>query len=141
MIIKQLSIFLENRLGGINDVTSVLSKNNINMKAFSVADGADFGILRVIVSDVDAAIKVLQDANFRVGKTDVICIDVPNTAGALSRVLECLAKEDVFIEYMYAFSEGDVASTVIRPTDIERCAEILEKNRELLTNNSPLYRF
>ena len=141
MIIQQLSIFLENRVGGINDAISVLSNHNINMRAFCVADGVDFGILRVIVSDVDAAVKVLQEANFRVAKTDVICLDVPNTAGALSRVLKCLAQEDVFIEYMYAFSEGDVASTVIRPTDIKCCAEILEKNRELLLSSSPLYQF
>lgn len=141
MIIKQLSIFLENRTGGINEITSILGKNNINMKAFSVAEGVEFGILRVIVSDIELATKVLRDAKFKVGSTDVVCINNPNVPGALSLILECLAKEDVFIEYMYAFSEGDVGSTVIRPTDIDKCMIALENNRNYLLEQSPLYKF
>lgn len=141
MIIKQLSIFIENKAGGINKVVSMLGDNGINMSAFSVADSPEFGILRLIVSDIELAIKVLREANFKVGSTDVICIDCPNTPGALSTVLECFAKEDVFIEYMYAFSEGDVASTIIHPTDIQKCVSILECNRDLLLKKSLLYRF
>lgn len=141
MVIKQLSIFLENRTGILNEVISILSKSSINMSAFSVADGSEFGILRLIVSDVDLATKVLRDSNFKVSTTDVIRIHCPNTPGALSSVLECLAKDDVFIEYMYAFSEGDVASTIIRPTDTAKCVTILESNREVLQNISTLYHF
>lgn len=141
MIIKQLSVFIENKTGGINKIVSILGTKGVNMSAFSVADSAEFGILRLIVSDVELAIKVLREANFKVSSTDVICIDCPNTPGALSAVLECLAKEDVFIEYMYAFSEGNIASTIIRPTDIQRCADILEKNRALLLEKNPLYKF
>ena len=141
MIVKQLSIFIENRTGGITDVALILSKNSINMRAFSVADGTEFGILRLIVSDVDRATKVLKDANFKVGITDVICINCPNTPGALSLVLESLAKESVFIEYMYAFSDGDVASTIIRPSDVAKCVATLESNRVDLLKASPLYTF
>lgn len=141
MIIKQLSVFLENRIGVINEVAFILSQNSVNMKAFSVADGEEFGILRLIVSDVELATKVLKDANFKVSNTDVICINCPNTPGALSAVLECLAKEEVFIEYMYAFSEGDVASTVIRPTNIDKCVATLENNRSNIMGISPLYKF
>ena len=81
MVIKQLSIFIENRTGGITDVALILSKNSINMRAFSVSDGTEFGILRLIVSDVELATKVLKDANFKVGITDVVCINCPNKIG------------------------------------------------------------
>ncbi len=141
MVIKQLSIFIENRTGGITDVALILSKNSINMRAFSVSDGTEFGILRLIVSDVELATKVLKDANFKVGITDVVCINCPNTPGSLSAVLESLAKEDVFIEYMYAFSDGGVASTIIRPSDVEKCVTTLENNRANLLKISPLYTF
>ena len=114
--IKQLSIFLENKNGRINDVAKVLAKEGINMQAFSMAETADFGILRLIVSD------------FAVMLTDVVCIQCPNTPGSLSAVLDYLAAENIFIEYMYAFSEGDTARTIIRPTDLKKCIEILQKN-------------
>lgn len=129
MIIKQLLVFVENRVGCLNEIVSILGRNDVNLRAFSVADGAEFGILKLIVSDIDRATNVLRDANFKVSSTDVIVIKCPNTPGSLSAVLDCLAREDVFIEYMYAFSEGDVASTIIRPTDLAKCVAILEKNK------------
>ena len=125
MTIKQLSVFIENKTGRINDVVRTLGVHGINMRAFSLAETADFGILRLIVSDVEAARKVLREANFAVTLTDVVCINCPNTPGALSSVLDVLAREQVFIEYMYAFSEGDTASVVIRPTDTQKCVETL----------------
>ncbi|MFI3277765.1 MAG: ACT domain-containing protein [Rikenellaceae bacterium] len=141
MIIKQLSVFMENRVGVINEVTSILSKNGVNMQAFSVADGAEFGILRLIVSDLELAHKVLEEASYRVKISDVVCIKLPNVAGALSVVLETLAKRDVFIEYMYAFSEGEAASTIIRPTNVTLCEEILQANRSEIQAKSDLYTF
>ena len=125
MTIKQLSVFLENKTGRINQVAKILGANGINMKAFSMAETADFGILRLIVSEVDKAVDVLRDANFAVMLTDVVCLSVPNIAGALSGILETLASNDIFIEYMYAFSEGDAANVVIRPTDITHCVSVL----------------
>ncbi len=127
MIAKQLSVFLENKTGRINEVTRILGAAGINMTAFSIAETADFGILRVIVSDVDKAVAVLRENRYTVKLTDVVCLDCPNVPGALSGVLEHLAEENVFIEYMYAFSRGEIASVVIRPTDIARCVAILEK--------------
>ena len=128
MTIKQLSVFIENKTGRINDVTRILSENNINMSAFSLAESTDFGILRMIVSDVEGAKKALKEAHFGVSVTDVISFTCPNVPGAMNTILEFLAREQVFIEYMYAFSEGDSANVVIRPTDIARCAEILKIN-------------
>lgn len=128
MIIKQLSVFIENKTGRINDVTRILAANQINMTAFSLAESTDFGILRMIVSDVEGAKTALKEAHFGVSITDVISFCCPNQPGAMNTILEFLAREQVFIEYMYAFSEGDSANVVIRPTDIDRCAEILKLN-------------
>lgn len=129
MTIKQLSIFLENKTGRINEVTKILGKHSINMHAFSMAETTDFGIMRLIVSEVEKAVEVLRAENFAVMLTDVVCISCPNVAGSLSVILEELAAKNIFIEYMYAFAEGDMANVVIRPTDIERCVEVL-KNSE-----------
>ena len=125
MIVKQLSVFLENKQGRLCAAVDVLAKNDINISALSLADTSDFGILRLMVSEVDRAVQVLRDASFAVMLTDVICLNVPNVSGALSEILESLAANDIFIEYMYAFSEGDNANVVIRPTDIDRCVSIL----------------
>lgn len=138
MTIKQLSVFIENKTGRINDVTHILGNNGINMTAFSLAENADFGILRMIVSDVDKAVKVLKEAHFGISVTDVICFNCPNKPGALATVLEYLAKENIFIEYMYAFSEGNTASVVIRPTDIDKCVEILTYYKCDILNKSNL---
>ena len=126
MTIKQLTIFLENRTGRINEVAKILGAAGINMKAFSMAETADFGLLRLIVSDVEHAVRVLRDASFAVMLTDVVCINVPNHPGALSGILDSLASNDIFIEYMYAFSEGDSANIVIRPTSIDNCVSVLQ---------------
>ena len=125
MVIKQLSIFLENRSGRINEVAKIMSQNDINMRAFSMAETSDFGILRLIVSDVDKAVECLRAADFAVMLTDVVCVKCPNECGALSVVLDRLTEQGVFIEYMYAFAEGPVANVVIRPSDVVRCEEIL----------------
>ncbi len=126
MIIKQLSIFLENKAGRINDVTRILGKNGINMHAFSMAETTDFGILRLIVSEVEKAVGILRDANFAVMLTDVVCLQCNNTAGSMSAILEKLSEQNIFIEYMYAFADGQFANVVIRPNDIEKCVAILK---------------
>jgi hypothetical protein len=127
MTIKQLTVFLENRTGRINEVAKILGAGGINMKAFSMAETADFGLLRLIVSDVDKAVQVLRDASFAVMLTDVACINVGNVPGALSGILDRLAANDIFIEYMYAFSEGETANVVIRPNDIDKCLNVLKE--------------
>ena len=126
MTIKQLTVFLENRTGRINEVAKILGASGINMKAFSMAETADFGLLRLVVPEVEKAVQVLRDASFAVMLTDVVCISVNNVPGALSAILEKLAENDIFIEYMYAFSEGDAANVVIRPNDIEKCVGLLK---------------
>ena len=125
MTIKQVSVFLENKTGRINEVAKTLSQHGINMQAFSMAETTDFGILRLIVSDVEKAVEVLRNENFAVMLTDVVCLHCPNKAGALAHILEQLALNEVSIEYMYAFAEDDMANIVVRPTDIELCEKAL----------------
>lgn len=137
MTITQLSVFIENKTGRINEVTRILADNGVNLTAFSLAESADFGILRMIVSDVARAEKALREARFGVNTTDVICFSCANVPGALAQVLECLAKEEIFIEYMYAFSQGETANVVIRPTDLKRGVEVLTHYQcDLLNRNS-----
>ena len=127
MTIKQLSIFLENKTGRINDVTRILGKNGINMHAFSMAETTDFGILRLIVSEVEKAVDVLRENSFAVKVTDVVCIKCSNTAGSLASILEKLAVQNIFIEYMYAFADSEFANIVIKPNDLEKCVAVLKE--------------
>ncbi|MBO8446407.1 MAG: ACT domain-containing protein [Bacteroidetes bacterium] len=125
MITKQLSVFLENRTGRLNDVARILAKENINMSAFSVADNSDFGILRVITDKPEEARAVLKKEGFAVSLNDVIMLNLSNTPGSLWMILEVFAQKGIYIEYMYAFSEGATAVTVIRPSDMEKAVEVL----------------
>ncbi len=122
---KQLSVFIENKTGSIREIARILGANGVNMRALSMAENSDFGILRMIVSDVALAVRLLKRAHFGVNVTPVAHVRTPNEPGALASVLEKLADHNVFIEYMYAFSEGDCANVIIRPTDLDRCVDVL----------------
>jgi hypothetical protein len=133
---KQLSIFLENKSGRLTEVTEALGSAGINLSAMSIADNSDFGILRCIVSDPDKAYQVLKEQHFAVKITDVIGFVCPNVHGSLAVVLKHLSDNGVFIEYMYSFANGNVATVVIRPTDLDACEKILaEKKVELMAAN------
>ena len=128
MTTSQLSIFLENKTGRLNDVTKVLSKAGVNMRAFSVADNSDFGILRLLVDDTEKAKQVLKENGFAVSTTDVIALNISNTVGMLDKILDQLAQAKVYIEYMYAFSDGEKASVAIKPDDMNAALDTLSKN-------------
>ena len=141
MIIKQLSVFLENKTGRLNEVTQILGNAGINMSAFSVADTSEFGILRMIVSEPEKALSILKDADFSVRLTDVICLNSPNEPGALARALNILSGEEVFIEYLYAYSMNDKsANIVLKPDNIEKCIEVLQKHKLELVKASDMYK-
>jgi hypothetical protein len=125
MIIKQLSIFLNNKIGRFADVIRILASENINLQAFTVSESSDFGILRLIVDDADRATSVLRDASFAVSQTDVVLIETPDTPGSLSPAIDMLTNAGISIEYMYAFSSNNRAKVVIRTNDIARCEELL----------------
>lgn len=140
MIIKQVSVFLENKSGRLNEVSKTLGEAGVNISAFTIADTSDFGILRMIVSDPDKACETLKQNAFSVQTTEVVLAKTPNKPGSLSKLLEILQQEEVFIEYMYAFSMKDEgAVTVIRPTGVERCVEMLQKHKTELLSTDELY--
>ena len=140
MVAKQLSIFLENKSGRLTEVTEVLAKENINLSALCIAENADFGILRGIVSDPDRAYKALKDNHFAVNVTDVVGISCPNVPGALAKVLRYLSAEGVFIEYMYSFANNNIANVVIRPSNLDKCIEVLKEKKVDLLAASDLYK-
>jgi len=140
MLIKQLSIFLENKRGRFTEVSRILGDAGINMSAFTVSESSDFGILRLIVSDTDKAIQVLRDKLYAISVTEVICLQCPNQPGSLAKAMEIITDAGIFVEYMYAFSQGDVAHVVIRPDDVQKCAEILKANKLTLIAANDLYK-
>jgi len=141
MIIKQLSVFLENKTGRLNEVTQILGNAGINMSAFSVADTSEFGILRMIVSEPEKALSILKEADFSVRLTDVICLNSPNEPGALARALNILSGEEVFIEYLYAYSMNKkTANIVLKPDNIQKCIEVLQAHKLELVSASEMYK-
>ncbi|MFP4660816.1 MAG: acetolactate synthase [Halanaerobiales bacterium] len=139
MIIKQLSVFLENKSGRLTELTEILGESGINMSALSIADTSEFGIIRIVVSEPEKAYKVLNENNFSVNLTDVICLSAPNEPGAIARALKILSGENISVEYMYAFSMDEKALAVIRTENIETTIEILKKHEMELINASDLY--
>ena len=139
MLIKQLSIFLENKKGRFTEVTTILGDAGINMTAFTVAENSDFGIVRLLVSDPEKARDTLRANKYAVSVTDVICIQTPNEPGALSKVMTIITQADISIEYMYAFSFGNGAVVVIRPDNLEKALSVLSENKVELLASSELF--
>lgn len=119
---KQISVFLENKAGRLSHVTRVLGEANINIRALSIADTSDFGILRIIVNDPARAYKILKEAGFIVSETEVIAVQVPDSPGGLAAVLEQMAEASVNIEYLYAFlgTSNNDALVVFKVEDIQQ---------------------
>jgi hypothetical protein len=140
MLIKQLSVFLENKSGRLNEVSNILGKAGINMSAFTVADTSEFGILRLIVSDHEKAFKVLRENSFSVSLTDVVCLNCPNKPGALGKALQILSDNEVSIEYLYAYSVGESANVVLKPDNIDKCIKVLQEHQLELVKASDLYK-
>ena len=118
MSVKQISVFLENKPGKLNAMTAVLAKNNIDMRALSVAETKDFGIARLIVDDVFEATNVLQNNHFVASLTSVLVYEIPDEPGGLNKLLQIFTEERINVEYMYAFlGGGDHAYMIFRVTD------------------------
>ena len=103
MAIKQLTVFVQNKKGTVVSVTKILSENNINLRALSVAETQDFGILRLIVSDEKAAERVLSESGYIIKVIDVVGVKIGDEPGKLSEALAVLDKADINVEYLYAF--------------------------------------
>jgi len=120
MSIKQISVFVENKPGAMNAMTAVLAENNIDMRALSLAETKDFGIVRIIVDDVFNTATILKDAGYVYSVTPVLGVKIPDTPGGLNNVLQILADAGANIEYMYAFlsGKGSDAYMIFRVEDV-----------------------
>jgi hypothetical protein len=129
MEVAQMSIFLENRSGGLADVIDVLARSAVDIKALSLADMADFGILRLIVDDPDGARKVLKEAGFTVDKTRVVAVEVPDRPGGLAQTLRVLKQQQINVEYMYSAARrsGEGAIIIFRFDETARAVEALRQ--------------
>ena len=130
MAIKQISVFLENSAGRLGEVTQVLSQAGINIRAISIADTADFGIMRLIVNKCDEALKALNDAGFTTRVTTVLTVEIDDVPGSLARVMELFRKHMINIEYLYASLEGTPGKAVVifKLMEYERGIQILTEN-------------
>ena len=130
MKIRQISVFLENKVGRILEITEILGAHNINIRALSLADTSDFGILRMIVNDVGKAVTVLKEKDIIVKESSVVAIEVPDKPGGLAAVLKVLGKKNINVEYMYAFFEQpqDKALLIFRFEDPDKAISILREN-------------
>lgn len=127
MIIKQLSVFLQNELGRLEEATKVLSDNDINISALSIAETEGYGILRMIVSDIAAAAAALKESEFSVKITDVLRIDAQDVPGAVHRIINKLSDAGIDIAYIYGYSSNGIAPLIIKVSDPERADQIINK--------------
>jgi len=128
MSIKQISVFLENKPGTLEEMTAALAAANIDLRATSLVEAEDFGIARLIVDDVYETTTVLKDAGFVNRLTDVLAIEIPDTPGGLNKVLKTLSAAQVNVEYMYAFLGGkevNQAFMIMKVAHIDRAASTL----------------
>jgi len=140
MIIHQLSVFLENKSGRITEVLEVLGEDNIRITALSVADTAEFGILRLIVSEPEKARELLKKHSFTVNLTEVISVIAPNEAKHYAKVLRILSDLDISVEYTYAFSTGDKSIIILKCSNTEDAIKALKSHEMELLKASDLYK-
>ena len=137
MSVQQISVFLENKPGTLKKLTSVLAKNNIDLRATSLAETKDFGIARIIVDNAFEAANTLKDNDFVASLTPVLAVEIPDEAGGLDKLLDIFADANVNIEYMYAFPGGkgtDRACMIFRVADTKAAeARLTGKGLKILT--------
>ncbi len=130
MTIPQISVFLENKAGQLADITSILSDNQINMRAINIAETADYGVLRLIVDDASKASSILLEQGFILTMTPVVGVAVPDTPGGLSKVLGVISRAEIDVEYMYSvFGQRDgQACMIFRVADSDALTKLPEAN-------------
>jgi hypothetical protein len=128
-MVKQISVFIENKFGRLSEATEAIGDSGVNIRALSVADTSDFGILRCIVNDPDKALKVLKERGFAAHATEVIAAEIPDVPGGLAKQLKILRDSDINVEYLYAFvtKSRDNAVVIIRVEDPGKTVELLKK--------------
>jgi hypothetical protein len=129
MRVQQIAIFLENKSGRLADISHALSESNINIRALSLADTADFGILRLVVDDTDKARKILKDHGFTVGITEVLAVEVTDKPGSLDTILQVVKRSGLNVEYMYAFTQksGESGLLLFRFDNLEEASRVFQE--------------
>ena len=140
MAVKQISIFVENKEGRIKKAIDTLAKENINIRALSIADTTKYGILRLIVSDNEKAIEALEKDGFIVKENEVIILAVPDEPNGLNSTLEVFDEKGINLEYLYAFvsSKTDEAIVVMRLENMEKAIEALENSNVKVLDESDI---
>jgi hypothetical protein len=142
MKVEQISVFLENKAGRLAEVTRILGEAGVNIRALSLADTTDFGILRLIVDKYDQAREVLKSKGFTVGKTEVVAIEVPDKPGGLASVLAVLSQAGINVEYMYAFVQhsGRNAVIIFRFDNLDDAIRLLRKEGIHIYSGEEVYK-
>lgn len=138
MTIRQLSVFLENKTGHLNQILSVLARNNINIIALTVADSSDYGILRAIVSDPEKALQVLRAGQFTVRVHDILSLEMNAAPGSMSHILDLFTTADICIEYVYAFSFGSKSILMLRTDNSDKAVDVIKTNKLKSINEADL---
>ncbi len=141
MQVEQISVFLENRAGRLAEVSAILAEAGVNIRALSLADTSDFGVLRLIVNNNEKAMETLKNAGFTVGKTNVVAVEVEDRPGGLHTILDVLFKSGINVEYMYAFVQqsGNNAVMIFRFDQTEKAMEVLAENNIKTIDGKTLY--
>ncbi|KJS29060.1 MAG: amino acid-binding protein [Desulfatitalea sp. BRH_c12] len=141
MQVEQISVFLENKSGRLSEVTGILAETGINIRALALADTSDFGVLRLIVDDNEKAVSALKNNGFTVGKTDVVAVEVADRPGGLHEILEMLKKNDINVEYMYAYvrNSGQNAIMIFRFDNVPAAIDLLSSQGFTIIGGSRLY--
>ena len=126
MVIQQLSVFLQNELGRLEEVTDILYRHGINISALSIAETAEYGVLRMIVSDIDKAAAALRKEDISVRISDVICIESPDVPGELHKNLQVLSNAGINLSYMYGYSNGGTARLIMKVSDPAKAIQLLK---------------
>lgn len=130
MTVKQISIFLENKSGRLAEVTKLLGDGGINLRAMTIADTADFGILRLIAHNTERALKILEDGGFTARVTEVLGVEIPDKPGGLASVMDVFAKNEVNIEYLYVSLEKNENNAIVifKVENIQKGMKALQEN-------------
>jgi hypothetical protein len=141
MLVKQISVFLENRSGRLHEVSEVLKEAGINIRALSLADTSDFGILRLIVDKPDKAQQVLKSSGFTISQTDVLAVEVEDKPGGLAQILGICDSGGINVEYMYAFVEksGQNAVVIFRAENPQDAVALFQRNGIRLLGEEHIY--
>ncbi len=141
MKVQQISIFIENKSGRLAEVARLLDERKVSIRALSLADTSDFGILRLLVDNTDAALFALKEGGFTVSKTEVVAVEVPDQPGGLSRILQVLDESQINVEYMYAFAERNANNAIIifRFDDIDNAIGTLQAKGVSVLTGERLY--